>query len=129
MRVAGWANSSIRQAATRERKGAVVVGEDLAEQLQPAVLGDRRGPGDGQPWQRERGEVAGGHRPAQEGPEGSPLLVVVGGVPGVQVGLGRLGQTVAALPEPAEERLGLGELVAGVLAHAQGEGSALGLGP
>ncbi len=31
--------------------------------------------------------------------------------------------------EPAEERLGLGELVAGVLADAQGEGSGGGLGP
>ena len=34
-------------------------------------------------------------------------MVVVGGVPGVQVGLGRLGQAVVALPEPAEEPVGL----------------------
>jgi hypothetical protein len=45
MRVAGWVNSSIRQAATREHRAAVV-GEELAEQ-QPAVLaptprGDRQ---------------------------------------------------------------------------------------
>jgi hypothetical protein len=56
-------------------------------------------------------------------------VVVVGGVPGVQVGLGGLGQGVVALLEPAEEPVGLGELVAGELAMAGREGPALGRGP
>jgi hypothetical protein len=45
---------------------AVLVGEQLAEQLQPAVLGDRPGPADRQRRQRKPGEVASAHRPAQE---------------------------------------------------------------
>ena len=58
-----------------------------------------------------------------ERPQASPLAVVVGGVPGVQVGLGGLGQYVVARLQPAEEPVGLGEL-----AVVGGEGSALGLG-
>jgi hypothetical protein len=93
------------------------------------VLGERRGPADRQRRQREPGEVAGARRPAQERPEGSSLVVVVGGVPGVQVGLGGLGQGAAARLQPAEEPVGLGELVAGELAVAGREGPALGRGP
>jgi magnesium transporter len=126
----GWLGEQQHQAGGHAgAQRAVLVGEDLAEQLQPAVLGDRRGPADRERRQLEPGEVAGAHRPAQERPEASPLVVVVGGVPGVQVGLGGLGQGVAALLEPAEERLGPGELVAGELADAHGEGSGGGLGP
>jgi hypothetical protein len=73
--------------------------------------------------------VAGGHRPAQERLQASPLVVVVGGVPGVQVGLGHLSQQMTALLEPAQEPVGLGELVAGELAVAGVRGRVRGLGP
>src|SRR6266545_1578312 len=56
---------------------AVLVGEQLAEQLQPAVLGDRPGSADRQRRQREPGQAASAHRPAQERAEASPLVVVV----------------------------------------------------
>jgi hypothetical protein len=126
----GWLGEQQHQAVGHAgAQRAVLVGEQLAEQLQPAVLGEWRDPADRQRRQREPGEVAGTHRPAQERPEGSPLVVVVGGVPGVQLGLGRLGHGAVARLKPAEEPVGLGELVAGELAVVGGEGPALGRGP
>src|SRR4030095_12267671 len=47
-------------------RGAILVGEQLAEQLQPAVLGERRDPADRQRRQRAPWEMAGTRRPAQE---------------------------------------------------------------
>jgi hypothetical protein len=105
----GWLGEQQQQAGGHAgAQRAVLVGEQPAEQLQPAVLGERRGPADRQRRQLKPGEVAGAHRPAQERPQAPPLVVVAGGVPGVQVGLGGLGQGVIARLQPAQEPVGLG---------------------
>jgi hypothetical protein len=58
-----------------------------------------------------------------------PLVVVaVGGVPGVQAGLGERGRGLVAVVQPGQEPVGLGELLGGVGAGADGQGSGGGLG-
>ena len=91
----------------------VAAGEEVAEQVQSLVLLKRcRVPGrrGGQP--EARGEVAGG-APQQEGSQGVAAVLVVFGVPGVDVGLAAGGQAAAAVSEPAQEGGGVLDLVAG----------------
>jgi hypothetical protein len=99
----------------------VMAGQEAAELAHPLVvrewcrLADHRG---GQP--EAPGEPA-GHAPLQEGPDGVAAVLVVLGVPGVDVGLAAGGQGEAMPGKPSEERGGVFDLVAGVAAAGRSD--------
>src|SRR6516164_5302236 len=94
----------------------VGVGEVVAQQGQAAVLGDGAAGGEPQWGQLAAGQVAVVHGPVQEAAGGLPLADGVGGVPGVEVGLGELGQAAALIGGPGKECRGVDELQFGVFA-------------
>jgi hypothetical protein len=94
----------------------VGVGEVVAQQGQAAVLGDRFAGGEPQLGELAAGQVAVVHGPVQEAAGRLPLADGGGGVPGVEVGLGELGQSAAVASGPGEERRGVDELEFGVFA-------------
>ena len=99
----------------------VVAGQDAAEQVQSLVLRERCRLADHRGGQPEApGELA-GCAPQQEGPEGVAAVLVVLGVPGVDVGLAAGRQGEAAVGEPLQEGGGVLDLVAGVAAAGRGD--------
>jgi hypothetical protein len=99
----------------------VVTGEQAAEQGHALALGQASGAGDDGCRQPQRwGEFA-GHAPEQETAQAVSIMLVVFGVPGVDVGLLAGSQGVLVLREPVEEQRGLGDLFTGVSSAGRGD--------
>ena len=81
----------------------VVAGQDTAELAHSLVVGERCRVADHRGGQPEAPGDPAGHAPLEKGPDGEAGVLVVLGVPGVDVGLAAVGQGQAAPGKPPEE--------------------------
>jgi hypothetical protein len=106
-----------------DRSGGLV--QESAEEFQAPVLG--RATAFDLVQSRQHEVLWGAARvdgPVEEGAEGALLVLVMAGVPVVDVGLGEVGESALVVDESGQELVGAGELLECVVAGAVGQGPA-----
>jgi hypothetical protein len=104
-----------------DRSGGLV--QESAEEFQAPVLG--RATAFDLVQSRQHEVLWGAARvdgPVEEGAEGALLVLVMAGVPVVDVGLGEVGESALVVDESGQELVGAGELLECVVAGAVGQG-------